>query len=131
MYKTDHVFIPFDAEGKAFTGNGKIRVFQSIDNAAKVGFFVDCLVEYAPVVHSRWISVKDKLPNKTSSYLVVLDGEDIDIRLFNSKEDPYQTWSSMLNKFIVLNSRGEWQSTNRVTHWMPLPELPDMEEGAE
>lgn len=55
MYKTDHIFIPFDAEGKAFTGSGKIRVFQSIDNAVKVGFFEDCLVEYEPVVHARWI----------------------------------------------------------------------------
>lgn len=131
MYKTDHIFIPFDAEGKAFTGSGKIRVFQSIDKAAKVGFFEDCLVEYAPVRHARWISVKDELPDKTCSYLVVLDGEYIDTLLFNSKKNPYQTWSSTLNKFIVLNSRGEWQSTNRVTHWMPLPELPDMEEGAE
>lgn len=55
LRKGEHVFIPFDAEGKAFTGSGKIRIFQSIDNAAKVGFFEDCLVEYAPVRRARWI----------------------------------------------------------------------------
>lgn len=55
MNKSDHVFIPFDAEGKAFTGSGKIRVFRSIERAENVGFFVDCLQEYAPVIHARWI----------------------------------------------------------------------------
>lgn len=55
MNKSDHVYIPFDAEGRAFTGSGKIRVFQSIERAEKVGFFVDCLVEYAPVRRGRWV----------------------------------------------------------------------------
>lgn len=53
MYRSDHVYIPFDAEGKAFTDSGKIRAFQSIDRAAKVGFLEDRLVEYAPVEDIR------------------------------------------------------------------------------
>lgn len=53
MDKNNHVYIPFDADGKAFTDNGKIRAFQSIDRAAKVGFFEDLLVEYAPVEDIR------------------------------------------------------------------------------
>lgn len=65
MNKSDHVYIPFDAEGKAFTGSGKIRVFQSIDNAAKVGFFEDCLQEYAPVRHGVWLNVRKTI--KTDS----------------------------------------------------------------
>lgn len=73
---------------------------------------------------SEWISVNDRLPNETQDYLVVLNNEDIDIRLFNSKNDPYQTWSSMLNKFLFVDNKGEWHSTDQVTHWMPLPELP-------
>ena len=56
----EHVFIPFDAEGKAFTGSGKIRIFRSIDNAAKAGFFDDCLVEYAPVRYAEWIDQDGK-----------------------------------------------------------------------
>ena len=54
MTKNDPVFIPFDAYGKAFTSSGKIRVFQSIDKAEKVGFSADCLVEYVPVRHAFW-----------------------------------------------------------------------------
>ena len=75
---------------------------------------------------SEWISVKDRLPNETRSYLVVLDNEVIDIRLFNSKNEPYQTWPSMLNKFLFLDNEREWNSTKRVTHWMPLPDPPKM-----
>ena len=74
---------------------------------------------------SKWISVNDRLPNETQGFLVVLDNEDVDIRLFNSKNEPYQTWSSMLDKFLFLDNKGEWHSTDRVTHWMPLPELPN------
>lgn len=55
LKKGEHVYIPFDAEGKAFTGSGKIRVFQTIDKAGKVGFFEDCLQEYAPVRRGRWV----------------------------------------------------------------------------
>ena len=54
LNRGESVFIPFDAEGRAFTSHGKIRVFRSIDNAGKVGFFEDCLDEYAPVKHGHW-----------------------------------------------------------------------------
>ena len=55
LLRGEHVYIPFDAEGRAFTSHGKVRVFQSADRAAKVGFFEDCIVEYAPVRRARWI----------------------------------------------------------------------------
>ena len=73
---------------------------------------------------SEWISVNDRLPNETQEYLVVLNNEDIDIRLFNSKSDPYKTWLFMLNKFLYMDNKGEWHSTDRVTHWMPTPKPP-------
>lgn len=56
LLRGEHVYIPFDADGKAFTGSGKIRLFQSIDKAEKVGFFEDSLVEYAPVRVGRYIA---------------------------------------------------------------------------
>lgn len=74
----------------------------------------------------EWISVEERLPDKTQDYLVVLNGEDIDIRLFNSRNEPYQTYSSMMNKFLFFDTRGDWHTTYRVTHWMPLPEAPKM-----
>lgn len=73
---------------------------------------------------NNWISVEERLPDETKDYLVVLNGEDIDIRLFNSKNEPYQTYSSMMNKFLFLDERRDWHVTDKVTHWMPLPEPP-------
>jgi len=55
----------------------------------------------------------------------VLDNGNIDIRLFNSKSEPWVTYSLMLNKFIVLDIRKEWTVEYKVTHWMPLPEPPE------
>ena len=53
MNRTDHVYIPFDASGEAMTSSNKVRVFQSIDKAAKIGIEESCLVEYAPVEDIR------------------------------------------------------------------------------
>lgn len=88
-----------------------------------VDYYAEKLYE-AGYRKQEWISVEERLPDETRGYLVVLDGEEIDIRLFNSKNDPYQTWPSMLNKFLFLNNRCDRTSENRVTHWMPLPEPP-------
>lgn len=72
----------------------------------------------------EWVSVKDRLPEETQCFLVVLNNEDIDIRVFNSKNEPFQSYSSMLDKFLFLDDKGEWHTTDRVTHWMPLPQAP-------
>ena len=72
----------------------------------------------------KWMSIKDSLPNETKDYLVVLNNGDIDIRLFNSKNDKHVTYYSMINKFLFLDNRGNWHTEDRVTYWMPLPELP-------
>lgn len=53
MNRTDHVYIPFHASGEAMTSSNKVRVFQSIDKAAKIGIEESCLVEYAPVEDIR------------------------------------------------------------------------------
>ena len=78
---------------------------------------------------SEWISVDERLPNETKDFLVVLNGEDIDIRLFNSRNEPYQTYQFMLDKFLFIDNYGDCHTTDRVTHWMPLPEPPKMEGG--
>lgn len=78
-----------------------------------------------------WISIKERLPSETEDYLVVLDNEYIDIRFFNSKTDRRVTYYSMLNKFLFLDNKGDWHTEDRVTHWMPLPELPSGAENEE
>lgn len=79
---------------------------------------------------TEWISIEERLPSETEDYLVVLDNEYIDIRFFNSKNDRRVTYYSMLNKFLFLD-RGDWHTEDRVTHWMPLPELPSGAESEE
>ena len=82
-------------------------------------------LDAAPTINPyEWISVDERLPDETQGFLVVLDGEDIDIRLFNSRNEPYQTYSSMMDKFLFLDNRGDWHTTDKVTHWMPLPAPP-------
>ena len=80
------------------------------------------------VEFGKWIRVDDRLPEETQGYLVVLDNEDVDIRLFNSKDELYQIWPSMLDKFLYLTRTGDWTVDDSVTHWMPLPAPPTEKE---
>lgn len=78
---------------------------------------------------SEWISVKDRLPDKTGRYLVLknriapdcLGGNRTDIvilRLFVDKG------------FRMPTHIPDWineEINEEVTHWMPLPEMPEME----
>lgn len=91
----------------------------------------DHLIANGVTIRERgeWIPVTERLPEETQDFLVVLDNGNIDIRLFNSKAEPWITYSLMLNKFIVLDSRREWTVEYKVTHWMPIPEPPEAEKG--
>lgn len=65
----------------------------------------------------NWISVNDRLPEDSGQYLVCAN-------------DGYQVRISTL-LFWIKNKT--WQLTGRrsywkVTHWMPLPEPPEVEE---
>lgn len=71
-----------------------------------------------------WIDIKKRLPEKTEGYLVLKESGEINVMLFNSNRQLRTTWSSMINKFIYLDSRKDWRSCDSVTHWMPLPEYP-------
>ncbi len=61
---------------------------------------------------SGWISVKDRLPEKSGKYLVW------------TKYTGFETchWSSTLRRW----KGGAW--TYHITHWMPSPESPEQEE---
>lgn len=81
---------------------------------------------------AKWISVKDRLPKESGSYLVSLHQEDdelgksSDCVLF-AWYQPYNLlffnkdigWS-LLNEFYDLSDR----LRPCITHWMPLPEPP-------
>ena len=58
---------------------------------------------------SKWISVKDRLPEKIGYYICCLDNGTIKVC-----------------KWIYGIRNGMWDNPNwtTVTHWMPLPEPP-------
>lgn len=58
---------------------------------------------------SEWISVRDRLPEENGDYLVALDDGYIGV-----------TWYSADEGFDL------WADAGEVTHWMPLPEPPEV-----
>lgn len=66
---------------------------------------------------SEWISVKDRLPEDNGKYLVCVDGDKIN--------PPYViTWWFWNGKFEDF----QYFPSRHVTHWMPIPEPPEVEE---
>lgn len=63
---------------------------------------------------TNWISVKDRLPENESEVLVSLTMlfQEYKIAFFHTKD-------------FYLNSHSDEPLTKWVTHWMPLPELPE------
>ncbi len=70
-------------------------------------------IGYKSALSNEWISADEMLPSKAGEYLCFVKGHGIRIRR-------YASWIS--------GSRMRWWSngseTKKVTHWMPLPELP-------
>lgn len=58
--------------------------------------------------NARWISVKDRLPEKNDEYIVAV----------NTGIQTYSTWD------VYHKSHGWLAENQRITHWMPFPEPP-------
>lgn len=61
----------------------------------------------------EWISVKDRLPEKTGYYLYCADS-------------PYRGVQDGIGISYFMHKKKDWNAvyTPCVTHWMPLPERP-------
>ena len=67
------------------------------------------------VYEKDWISVDSRTPEKSGAYLVVAQG--LSVRFADRAF--YDVKTNIWNRRSYLSSK-----TWRVTHWMPLPELP-------
>lgn len=104
--------------------NGKSFMTASIDGAL--------LTAIAALEKTRWISVKDTLPNKDGQYLCcyvnVLSGKPrIGIYSFAKnlrKVDNYDFYNMNRAGWYGYDSECGHYEIGNVAHWMPLPELP-------
>lgn len=104
------------AETEYYSGfDGAKRWKEAVDEACIMG--ANALREQSGTdtnVGGKWISVKDRLPDKTNTYLAYC-GEYDGINLLN-----YAVLGIVGDKI-----KGKWKSKYRtVTHWQPLPEPP-------
>ena len=88
------------------------------------------LIDEQPTV-GGWVSVEDRLPEPVCARYM----EDIKpVLLYSPKGGYYVGWYYGPNwngkkLFINRTSRDSWQYiTTKVTHWMPLPEQPEVSE---
>ena len=84
------------------------------------------------VTVQEWISVKDKLPEKDGSYLVVINyfsHQSINVRSFAKAGETVNEYdlAGEKNVWYRYDSEYGYVSTDSVTHWMPLPEPPKKE----
>ena len=85
---------------------------------------------------SRWVPVAERLPEKDGEYITftstfVTNRQFIDITHFakdGGLVDEYEL-AGKKNVWYFYDLVGGCVPTDRVTHWLPLPEPPRMDEG--
>lgn len=82
------------------------------------------------ITMQKWISVKDRLPNKDGAYLVATNGvsglQNVKTRWFTKDGEMVDAYDLAGQKDVwyLYDSECGYVSINSVTHWMPLPEPP-------
>ena len=91
--------------------------------------FADCLLANGVTVQ-EWISVNDRLPEKDGAYLTVINlfgyHSSINVHYFAKDGEAVDEYNLAGEKDVwyFYDSEYGYVSTDSVTHWMPLPELP-------
>ena len=81
----------------------------------------------------KWIPVTERLPQKDGHYLVTINyfgnRQSIDVRYFAKDGETVDKYDFAGQKDVWCSYDSEWGyvSTDSVTHWMSLPELPKEE----
>ena len=95
------------------------------EEQAKAYFWARKALQSALTPPNEWVSVEERLPEKNSEYIVCAcdEGEPIDERIWSDTvvvcADYYD------GAFTWYEGNTEYDISDIVTHWMPLPAPPD------
>ena len=108
-------------------GIGKTIIEYSESN---IGYMIrrQPTVDAADFLREQWINVKDKLPDEEGKYIVIAyNGITIDI-LYFYKRYPYCNSGIRTDRpvWCGYDDYGDFE-VKSVTHWMPLPEPPEVD----
>lgn len=80
------------------------------------------------VVILNWISVKDKLPKENGNYIIYAPDENSPVGEGLWYENVVVVAEYAFGGWWWYENNDDYDITDIVTHWMPLPEPPRMEE---
>lgn len=93
----------------------------TINTIDRITDFIEAMpaADVQPV--DRWISVDEALPDKNGAYLGVVDGEVMEV---------YYSPKGLICVWATCNVEGFTSlADSQLTHWQPLPDLPDATKG--
>ena len=64
---------------------------------------------------NQWAQPKHKLPNESNKYVIGFSEDEYDVEIVSYEED-FKEWRDKSGK------------PHNITHWMPLPTVPDLDE---
>lgn len=82
-------------------------VYPKYEEGMKLKDIRRCIEETPSIIQKEWISVKDRLPEKSGDYIVC------------SAHDGHA-----LPKVVYFDNSAGWYDS-AITHWMPLPKPPE------
>lgn len=119
------------ADIRPIDANALYELFDRLRDELIVGFYVNYVIEAAPtldyVPQKQWISVKDRLPEESAIYLVVVKEKYVFESQWNYHVDAASNYGDYIDDYWDTFIDWDEGQEVHVTHWMPLPKLPKEE----